>query len=209
MMNPMNPGGPPGGYPQTPQGYAQPQIPGYPMQPPALGTPPPGANRYDQAQSTLKGAGTTLRLMQIGLAALGALMAVVGLVMIFTVGVTAGASTLVTGVVLGWTAWFTLPKFMGQLGGATAMVGALHAKEQLAMTGIPMTARVLSVQQTGAMINMNPQVHAVLEVQGPQGLFQAQTMAVVPQMSIPRFQPGAVIQVRVNPANPEDVAVVF
>jgi hypothetical protein len=116
---------------------------------------------------------------------------------------------LITGVVLGCTAWFTLPMFMGQLGGASAMVGQLYAKEQLAMTGTPMTARVLSVQQTGAMINMNPQVQAMLEIQGPQGPYSTQTMAVVPQMSIPRFQPGAMIQVRVNPANPHDVAVVL
>jgi hypothetical protein len=34
-------------------------------------------------------------------------------------------------------------------------------------------------------------------------------MAVIPQMNIPQFQPGAMVHVRVNPANPHDVAVVF
>jgi len=34
-------------------------------------------------------------------------------------------------------------------------------------------------------------------------------MAVVPQMMIPRFQPGATVQVRVNPMNPQDIAVIF
>ena len=92
---------------------------------------------------------------------------------------------------------------------ANAMFGALLAKEQLAMSGTPMTASLLSAQQTVGTMNMNPQVQAVLEVQGPQGPYQVQTMAVVPQMSIPRFQPGATIQVRVNPMNPHDVAVVF
>lgn len=188
-MNPMNPGSLLGGYPQA--------------------QPPAGVNRYGQAQSSLKSAGATLKIMRVAFAGLGALLAVAGLVLVFTVDVGTGSGVLITGVVLGATGWFTLPKFMGQLGDASAMVDALHAKEQLAMTGTPMTARVLAVQQTGAMINMNPLVHAVLEVQGPQGAYQAQTMAVVPQMSIPRFQPGAMIQVRVNPMNPHDVAVVF
>jgi hypothetical protein len=77
---------------------------------------------------------------------------------VFAVDVSTGGGLLVTSVILATTGWFTLPKFMGQLGGATAMVDALHAKDQLAMTGTPMTARLLSVQQTGALINMNPQV---------------------------------------------------
>ena len=285
-MNPMNPGGPPGGYPpggygpqgQPPQGYApqgqpqqgygqpqqgygqpqqgyapqgqppqqgyapqaQPQQQGYapqaqpqqgyapqPQAPQPYGAQPgaplagmpggmpggmlpaPDGNRYGQAQSTLKTAGTTLKYMQIGFAALGGLLVLIGLIMMFTVGIGAGIGMLITGVVLGGAAWFTLPMFMGQLGGATAMVDALHAKEQVGMTGTPMTARVLGMQQTGALINMNPQVQAMLEVQGPQGPYQVQTLAVIPQMSIPQFQPGAMVNVRVNPQNPHDVAVVF
>jgi hypothetical protein len=129
--------------------------------------------------------------------------------MIFTARVTAGAGTLVAGAVLGGAAWFMLPRLIGELGGAKALVDALHAKEQLAMTGTPMAARLLSVQETGIRVDMNPRVNAVLEVHGPQGPYHAQTMTVVPQMSIPRFQPGAMVQVRVNPANPHDVAVVF
>lgn len=179
MMNPMNPG------------------------------PPAGGGRYAEAQSSLKSAGATLKILRFALAGLGALLVVAGLVMVFAVDISAGSGMLVTGLVLGVTGWFTLPKFMGQLGGASAMVDALHAKEQLALTGTPMTARLVSAQQTGAMINMSPQVHAVVEVYGPQGAYQVQTMTVVPQMSIPRFQPGATIQVRVNPMNPHDVAVVF
>jgi hypothetical protein len=214
-MTPITPSGPPGSYPQArphvaPSQGLPPQA-GYPYAgpPAAPGLPPAGANRYGQAQASLKSAGATLRVTQLACAGFGALLAVAGLVMVFTVGVEAGSGTLIAGVALGWAGWFTLPKFMGQLGGATAVVDALHAKEQLAMTGTPMTARVLAVQQTGTMINMNPQVHAALEVQGPQGPFQVQTMAVIPQMNIPQFQPGAMIHVRVNPMNPQDVAVVF
>lgn len=232
-MNPMNPGGSPPGYPpnQPPPGYppqpgvygqqpggyapqpgAQPQG-AWPQNPmPGAGGYAPGApavNRYGAAQSSLKNASGMLKTMQIVFAGLGALMALGGVVLIIAVDFSAGLGLLISGVVIGAVAWFTLPKFMGQLGGATAMVGALHAKEQLAMTGMPMTARVLGMQQTGALINMNPQVQATLEVQGPQGPYQVQTMAVIPQMNIPQFQPGMMVNVRVNPQDPRDVAVVF
>jgi hypothetical protein len=176
--------------------------------PMAMAAPMGGANPYAQAQSSLKTAGTTLRILQFALAGLGALMVLGGVAMMFTLGFGAGSGLIISGVVTAVAGWVTLPKFMGQIGGATAMVDALAAKQQLAMTGIPAQARLLSVQQTGAFINMNPQVQAVLEVQGPQGVYQTQTTAVVPQIAIPRFQPGAILPVRINPQNPHDVAIV-
>jgi hypothetical protein len=261
-MNPMNPGGPPGGYPQgtpghpqqqgqvpagygpppqgqgySPAGYPSQQQQPYPQQQQAypqqhqpqqqaggyaqapqpgmpqgmMGIPglSPAGNRYGGAQQSLAGATSSLKMMQIGFAAGGALLALLGVVLIFVSGFVTGLSMIITGVVLAGTAWFMLPQFMGQLGAATATVDALHAKEQVAMNGVPMTARLLSMQQTGALINFNPQIQAMLEVHGPQGPYQVQTMAVVPQMSIPQFQPGAMVNVRVNPQNPHDVAVVF
>ncbi len=218
-MDPMNPGGPAGGQPQ--QGYPQPGYPqpgypqpGYPQQGvpnvmAGMGGIPGMGNRYGAAQSSLKNAGGMLKAMQYGFTGLGALFAFGGVASIFFVGFSMGISLIVTGVVLVAVAWTTLPKFMGQLGGATEMVNALAAKDQLAMTGIPTTAKVLGMQQTGTMINMNPQVQAMLEVQGPQGPYQVQTLAVIPQMNIPQFQPGSVVNVRVNPQNHQDVAVVF
>jgi hypothetical protein len=56
---------------------------------------------------------------------------------------------------------------------------------------------------------MNPQVAATLMVNGPQGPYQVQTTCIVPMMNVPQFQPGRVVNVRVNPQNPMDVAVVF
>jgi len=150
-----------------------------------------------------------LKTMRILFIAVGGLLVVGGVIMVFVVDVMTGVSMAITGVVFAAVAIFMLPKFMGQLGGATAMVDALAAKDQVALTGIPTTARVLGMQQTGTMVNMNPQVQAMLEVQGPQGPYQVSTLAVIPQMNIPQFQPGAMVNVRVNPQNPHDVAVVF
>jgi hypothetical protein len=181
-------------------------MPGaHPMMPPNMGM----AARLGGAQASLKAAGGMLRTMQILFTVLGALLALGGIVMLITVDVGSGIGMILTGGIMAGTAWFMLPKFMGQLGGATAMVNALAAKEQLALSGMPATAQVLSMQMTGTMVNMNPQVAAVLQVNGPQGPYQVQTTAIVPQMNIPQFQPGRVVSVRINPQNPMDVAVVF
>jgi hypothetical protein len=173
------------------------------------GMPPAAANRYGQAQQSLQGAGSMLKMMQIGFAAFGALLVLGGVVVLILYSFMTGVSMAVTGIILAGVAWFFLPQFMGQVGAASGMVNALHSQEQVAMTGTPMTARVIQMQQTGAMINFQPQVQAMLEVQGPQGPYQVQTMVVVPHINIPQFQPGATINVRVNPQNPQDVAVVF
>ena len=110
---------------------------------------------------------------------------------------------------LGATGWFVLPQFLGQLKNASALVGGLQAKEQLAMTGVPAVARVVQAAQTGTMVNHNPQVWFQLEVQGPQGVYAAQTTAVVPQLNLSQCQPGMSLHVRVNPQNPNEIAVVF
>jgi hypothetical protein len=169
----------------------------------------PVAARLGGAQASLQRAGGMLRTMQILFTVFGALMAIGGIVMIFAVDAGGGIGLAITGVVFVVVAWVMLPKFMGQLGGASAMVNALAAKENLAMTGIPTSAQVLGMQQTGTMVNMNPQVMCTLNVNGPQGPYQVQTTAIVPIMNIAQFQPGAVVNVRVNPQNPMDVAVVF
>ncbi len=221
----MNPGAPPpggwqngGGAPQgqgAPQGYAPPQGYGPPQgampnaMPGTRGALGPGVNRFDRAQGSLANAGGMLQSMQKGFTIFGGILAALGVVMIFVVGVGAGVGLLITGATMVAVARFMLPQFMGQVAGASALVGSLQAKEQVALTGIPTTARVLGMQQTGMIVNMNPQVAATLEVRGSQGPYQVQTLAVIPQMNIPQFQPGATVNVRVNPANPHDIAVVF
>jgi hypothetical protein len=184
-------------------------MPGAAQMPPAGMANLNMASRLGGAQASLKSAGNMLKTMQTLFIVGGIIMAVGGLVMIFVVGPMGGIGLIITGVVFAVVGKFTLPQFMGQLGGAQAMVNAMAAKEQLALTGIPAQARVVAMQQTGTMVNMNPQVAATLMVNGPQGPYQVQTMAIVPIMNIAQFQPGAVVNVRVNPQNPMEVAVVF
>jgi hypothetical protein len=189
----------------------QPGMPGMPgMQQPGMpGMQQPVHNPYGQAQSALKGAGTTMKMMQYGFAGLGVVLLVLGLVMMITYSFSTGMTLIITGVVLAATAFFFLPQFTSMVGSATSQVDALAAKSELAQTGMPAVGRLMSVQQTGVMVNYNPEILATVEVQHPQmGVYQVQTKAVVPQIAIPQFQPGAQVQVRINPMNPQDIALV-
>jgi hypothetical protein len=170
----------------------------------------PRGNSFGQAQSALKGAGGMMTAMKWGFVGIGALCVLGGLVMIFAVDVVTGISLAFTGGVFVVVALLVLPRFSGMLGQATAMVDGFAAKEQLAQTGIPAMGRLISVQQTGRLVNYNPEIACVVEVHHPQlGPYQTQTTAIVPQIAIPRAQPGAQVQVRVSPQNQHEIALVF
>ena len=75
--------------------------------------------------------------------------------------------------------------------------------------GIPARAKILSVRQTGVMLNNQPQVEFLLEVHPPSGMpYQAQAKAVIALFSIPQFQPGAEVSVKIHPTDQTRVAIV-
>jgi hypothetical protein len=167
-------------------------------------------NSFGQAQSALAGAGGMMKAMKYGFIAIGGLCVLGGIVLVFAVDAITGISIAFTGAVFVVVALAVLPRFSGMLGQATAMVDGFAAKEQLALTGIPAMGRLLNVQQTGRLVNYNPEIQALVEVHHPQlGPYQTQTTAIVPQIAIPRAQPGAQVQVRVNPQNQHEIALVF
>jgi len=75
--------------------------------------------------------------------------------------------------------------------------------------GIPATAKILEVEQTGVLVNHMPQVRFRLEVQHPQrGTYEASAKAVIQMVHIPQYQPGAEISVKVHPTDPTQVEIV-
>lgn len=210
--------GAPQAYGAPPQQYA-PQAYGAPPQVPQMGAMPnmaalPGMgaaqNSFAQAQGALAGAGSMMKLMKYGFIGIGALCVLGGVVLLFAVDVMTGVMVAITGAVFIGVAIAVLPMFSGMVGQASAMVDSFAAKEQLALTGVPAQGRLLSVQQTGRLVNYNPEIQALVEVTHPQlGVYQVQTTAIVPQIAIPRAQPGAPVQVRVSPQNQNEIALVF
>lgn len=75
--------------------------------------------------------------------------------------------------------------------------------------GIDARAKIISAQQTGVMLNDQPQVLFQLEVNPPTGMpYQTSAKAVIPIFNIPQFQPGAEVAVKIHPADPNVVEIV-
>ncbi len=84
---------------------------------------------------------------------------------------------------------------------------AMKPNANLLKTGVPAQAKILNVWQTGMMINNNPQVGMLLEVNGPGGTYQTETKVVIPMINIPQFQPGVTLPAKVDPTNPKKIAL--
>ena len=75
-------------------------------------------------------------------------------------------------------------------------------------SGIPARAKILSVRQTGLMLNHQPQVEFQLEVHPPSGMpYQAKVKAIVALFNIPQFQPGVEVPVKIDPSNQAKIAL--
>jgi hypothetical protein len=119
------------------------------------------------------------------------------------------AVTIVPFIVLWIFVWGPMAKRAGRVMDASArMMQAYSAAAQLNLSGMPAQARVLSVRQTGASVNMAPQCVLELEVYpGTTPPYTATVYAAVPPMAIPRVQPGMMVPIRVDPLNPMHIAL--
>ncbi len=77
--------------------------------------------------------------------------------------------------------------------------------------GIPAQATIMRIWETGMRINDAPQVGFQLHVhpQLPMQPYVTESTMVVSQLMIPRIQPGAVVPVKLDPADPRKVAIVL
>lgn len=81
--------------------------------------------------------------------------------------------------------------------------------QRILMSGIPAQATVVGLQDTGTRLNDNPLVIIGLQVnQGAQS-YQTQVRQIVPMIRMSQIQPGSNVEVRVDPADPSKVAIVF
>ena len=79
--------------------------------------------------------------------------------------------------------------------------------QQLAVTGVDATAEVISIQDTGATVNMNPVVVLVLKVKPSKGdEFQTAGQLMVSRLAIPRA--GDKIKIKYNPQIPSQFVLV-
>jgi hypothetical protein len=121
-----------------------------------------------------------------------------------------GRKTVNNGLMGGLTKAFMGQDFVDQTNAAMDQAqNALDMQKSgawIAQAGMDATAEVLSIQDTGTLINMNPVVNLQLKVQpmvGAEFTTTAQTM--VSKVAIPRV--GDKIKIKYNPANPAQIAV--
>lgn len=81
---------------------------------------------------------------------------------------------------------------------------------RLQKTGIPGTARILEVRDTGVTINNNPQVKLVLEVKNSFGQkYTTQCRVLVSRINPGAYQPGMEVPVKIDPKNEQNVVIDF
>ncbi len=118
--------------------------------------------------------------------------------------------TLNNGLTGGLTKAFMGKDFVDNMNNAMAKgQSALDMQKSgawIAQAGMDATAEVLSIQDTGTMINNNPVVVLGLKVQPAAGAeFNTTAQAMVSKIAIPRV--GDKIKIKYNPADPTQIAV--
>jgi len=74
--------------------------------------------------------------------------------------------------------------------------------------GVSAEAVVLAIADTGVTVNDNPVVDFRLQVRPASGPpYEVRTRGLVGRLDVPRVQPGAVLPVAIDPADPQKVAL--
>lgn len=74
--------------------------------------------------------------------------------------------------------------------------------------GTPASATIVRMWDTGASVNDHPVAGLELDIQ-PAGApsYRASITSMIPRLAAARYQPGAVVPVRIDPRNPQRVAL--
>ena len=84
---------------------------------------------------------------------------------------------------------------------------AMGGNTNLSMTGVPATAEVLSIEDTGKLINYDPIVRLKLAVQPAYGTpFENTAEVMVSKVAVPRV--GDKINIKYNPVNNSEIMIV-
>ena len=87
-------------------------------------------------------------------------------------------------------------------------MSGMDVVHDLQTRGLAAEAKILKIWDAGVRVNDDPVVGFLLEVYPPDGeSYEAQTKGPISIVHMPRFQPGAVVPVRIDPQNPARVAL--
>jgi hypothetical protein len=88
------------------------------------------------------------------------------------------------------------------------MSGVEEAR-RLQQSGLPASARILEIWDTGITVNDDPVIGMRVEIARPDGTAYPAVIpkSLISRLDVPRFQPGATVQVRIDPQDPALVAL--
>ncbi len=91
---------------------------------------------------------------------------------------------------------------------AMALQEDMQAQQALLQTGTPAAGTIKSFQDTGTLVNFNPQVVIELDVEADgQAPYSVQTSTAVPQTMLAQLTPGNRLAIRVDPSNPQNIVI--
>jgi hypothetical protein len=119
--------------------------------------------------------------------------------------------TLNTGLTGALTKTFMGKDFMNKMNQSLDMgknaINSVEMAQNLAQTGMEANAEVLSIEDTGMLVNYNPVVRLGLKVEPSYGSgFETTGQSMVSKIAIPRV--GDKIKIKYNPADPTQLVVV-
>ncbi len=86
--------------------------------------------------------------------------------------------------------------------------GLSAPNRELLATGESAPATIVNLWDTGTSVNDNPLVGLLLQVQpANRPAYQVQTTLLISRLAIPQYQPGSQLEVKVDPKNPQKVAI--
>jgi hypothetical protein len=88
-------------------------------------------------------------------------------------------------------------------------VSGVSEARQIQKSGLPASARIVEIWDTGMTVDDGPVIGMRVEISRPDGSVYSATIpkSLISRLDIPRFQPGATVPVRIDPKNPDRVAL--
>lgn len=112
-----------------------------------------------------------------------------------------------------WMPWYYFPMIaLGFVIPIVVLVRFLKGsaeRSRILASGIPAQATILRIWETGMRVNHQPQVGFQLHIhpQQPMQPYVTEATMIISELMIPRIQPGAVVAVKIDPADPRKVAL--
>ncbi|GAB2841023.1 hypothetical protein GCM10022221_45420 [Actinocorallia aurea] len=110
----------------------------------------------------------------------------------------------------GWDPAAQMRAGMAQMQAATGMLAQQNATAHLMHTGVPATGMITAVHDTGTRLNGQPMVSLELLVTAlSRPPYPVTVQSVVPLTGLARLNPGQELPIRVDPVQPQTVAVLW